>query len=114
MQGGDGGSDENSSLTSEAWAIGVWGAMGAKGSTPQVGKFCESPSQSVAWKSFSPYQKSIKSNGQNGKDKRYYTWDHTRGDIEVFNRNGNHLGSMHPSTGVMHKPPVAGRTLEGF
>jgi Cytotoxic len=83
------------------------------GAAPQ-GKFCESPSLSTVWKGFSPYQNSIKSNGQSGKDKQYYQWDHTHGDIEVYDRNGIHQGSMDPNTGIMHKPPVPGRILRGL
>ena len=32
-------------------------------------------------------------------------------DIEVYNRYGEHLGSMNPTTGEMYKGPVAGRTI---
>ena len=84
---------------------------GTKPQQPQVGKFCESPSLSPVWKNFSPFQNNVRSNGQNGKDRQYYQWDHTHGDIEVYDRNGIHLGSMEPNTGIMHKPPVPGRTL---
>jgi len=34
-----------------------------------------------------------------------------RSDIEVYDRYGNHLGSMHPLTGELYKPPVKGRTI---
>ena len=81
------------------------------GGNPPVGKFCATPSESPIWKNLLPYQNNIKSNGQSGKNKQYYTWDHTHGDIEVFDRNGKHLGSMNPNTGVIHKPAVPGRTL---
>ena len=81
------------------------------GARPATGKFCESPSLSDAWKGMSNYRDGIKTNGATGKQKEFYKWDHTHGDIEVFDRNGNHLGSMNPNTGVMHKPPVPGRTL---
>lgn len=79
-----------------------------------TGKFCESPSESSAWKDFSPFRNGIKSNGLSGKGKQYYQWDYTHGDIEVYDRNGIHLGSMEPNTGIMHKPPVPGRTLKGL
>ncbi|MGH3773092.1 MAG: hypothetical protein ACRDRW_17150 [Pseudonocardiaceae bacterium] len=35
------------------------------------------------WKSFQPYRGDIKTNGKSGKNRRYYTWDHTHDDIEV-------------------------------
>lgn len=34
------------------------------------------------------------------------------GDIEVYDNKGRHLGSMHPTTGELYKPPVKGRTIE--
>ena len=46
-----------------------------------------------------------------GRDRRYYDWDYTHNDIEVYDRNGNHLGSMDPTTGEMYKDAVAGRKL---
>ena len=79
---------------------------------PLTGRFCESPGQSPIWKNFSPYQNSVKTNNLSGKDKQFYQWDNTHGDIEVYDRNGNHLGSMNPQTGVMHKPAVPGRTID--
>ena len=79
---------------------------------PLTGRFCESPSQSPMWKNFLPYQNSIKTNGLKGKDKQFYQWDNTHGDIEVYDRNGNHMGSMNPQTGDMHKPAVPGRTID--
>ena len=32
-------------------------------------------------------------------------------DIEVYDKNGKHLGSMDPTTGEMYKPAVPGRTI---
>jgi RHS repeat-associated protein len=81
---------------------------------PLTGKFCESPSQSSVWKNFQSYKNGTRSNNLPGKDRRYYEWDYTHGDIEVYDRNGNHLGSMNPTTGEIHKPPVPGRTLRGL
>lgn len=45
------------------------------------------------------------------KEKRYYTWDSLHGELEVFNKNGRHLGAACPQTGVMIKPPVKGRKI---
>lgn len=78
---------------------------------PETGKFCESPSLSPMWKNFSPYHDGVRTNGESGKSRQYYSWDFTHGDGEVFDRNGNHQGSMNPHTWEMHKPPVPGRTL---
>jgi hypothetical protein len=67
---------------------------------------------SPVWKSFKPYRGGIKTNGLRGRRARYFTWDYRHSDIEVFDRNGRHLGSMDPVTGEMYKPPVPGRTLD--
>lgn len=72
------------------------------------GKICESPSESPIWKEMQAYRGGTKTNGKRGKEREYYDWDHLHGDIEVFDRNGNHLGSMHPFTGQMYKPPKPG------
>jgi len=47
-----------------------------------------------------------------GKKTRRYQWDHTHGDIEVYDSRRRHLGSMHPTTGEMYKPPVPGRRMK--
>lgn len=44
--------------------------------------------------------------------KRYYTWDYTHGDVEVFNKRGYHLGSANAKTGTMTKPAVKGRKID--
>lgn len=31
--------------------------------------------------------------------KKYYEWDHTHNDIEVFDSKGRHIGSMDPEKG---------------
>lgn len=46
-----------------------------------------------------------------GRNKRFYDWDYTHNDIEVYDRNGKHLGSMDPITGKMYKGAEKGRTL---
>ena len=70
------------------------------------------PSTSKVWKSFKPHRGNIKTNGEPGSKRRYYRWDYTHGDIEVFDRKGRHLGSMDPATGIMTKPPVPGRRID--
>jgi RHS repeat-associated protein len=68
------------------------------------------PSESPYWRDLKPWRGKIKTNGKTGKGRRYYTWDHTHGEIEVFDGGGRHLGALDPN-GVPVKPPVKGRTL---
>ena len=68
------------------------------------------PAESKVWKSFKSAGEGRRTSGS-GKAQRYYEWDHTRGDIEVYDSKGRHLGSMEPTTGEMYKPPVKGRTI---
>ena len=62
-------------------------------------------SESKAWKELKPYRGKIRTNGLKGSKRQYYEWDHTHNDIEVFDHNGNHLGSMNPKNGNMYKGP---------
>ena len=66
------------------------------------------------WKGLQAYRQGIRTNGMSGKAKRYYQWDHTHGDVEVYDRYGNHLATANPATGEMIKGPVKGRTLGGL
>ena len=67
---------------------------------------------STVWKGFKPHRGDIKTNGLPGAQRRFYTWDHTHGDIEVWDRGGKHLGSMDAADGSMTKGPVKGRTID--
>ncbi|WP_332650089.1 colicin E3/pyocin S6 family cytotoxin [Lysinibacillus sp. 54212] len=67
---------------------------------------------SDVWKSFKAYRGVTKTNGLSGSKKRYYEWDNTHHDIEVYDKNGKHLGSMDPFDGEMYKPPVPGRNID--
>lgn len=67
--------------------------------------------ESPVWQQLDPYRKDVRTNSQGGKDRRFYVWDHTHRDIEVFDGGGKHLGSMRPDTGELYKPPVPGRSL---
>jgi filamentous hemagglutinin len=67
------------------------------------------PAESPIWQEFKNFQGKTKTNGLSGKKERFYEWDYTHGDIEVYDRNGKHLGSMDPISGEMKKPPVVGR-----
>lgn len=67
---------------------------------------------SPTWQSFKPFRGPIKANGLTGSKKEFYTWDYTHCDIEVFDKNGNHKGSMDPKTDEMTKPAVPGRRIQ--
>jgi hypothetical protein len=63
------------------------------------------------WGHLKPYRGKTKTNGQSGKNRRFYEWDYTHGDVEVYDARGNHMGSADPETGGMTKPPVPGRKI---
>lgn len=69
---------------------------------------------SDVWKGFKTYRGDIKTNGLSGNKRRFYQWDNTHGDIEVYDRRGKHLGSMDAASGAMTKPPEKGRDLGGI
>ena len=71
-----------------------------------------SKNQSEIWKKFDNVKGSDRNTSGIGRDKKYYEWDYTHNDIEVYDRNGKHLGSMDPNTGKMYKPPVTGRKIK--
>ncbi|THD03160.1 hypothetical protein B1810_11320 [Panacagrimonas perspica] len=64
------------------------------------------------WKGLKPYRGKTKTNGKTGKERRFYEWDHTHGDIETYDPRGRHLGSANPETGAMTKPPAPGRKID--
>jgi hypothetical protein len=43
---------------------------------------------------------------------RYFTWDWTHGEAEVFNRRGQHMGAADGKTGEMIKPARKGRRID--
>jgi len=43
--------------------------------------------------------------------KRQYTWDSQHGEVEVFDKQGRHLGVADPTTGRMIKPAKRGRRI---
>ncbi|MFJ4624188.1 RHS repeat-associated core domain-containing protein, partial [Streptomyces sp. NPDC088812] len=69
------------------------------------------PSQSPIWKRFKSYKGKTKTNGKSGSKRRYYEWDYTHGDIEMYGSGKKHMGSLDPITGEKYKGPVKGRTL---
>ncbi len=44
--------------------------------------------------------------------KRCYTWDGLHGEVEVFNKQGYHLGTMDPLTGEWIKDAIKGRRCD--
>jgi len=84
------------------------------GSKVDTGAQCKNncnPSESPVWQKLLPHKGPTKTNGLSGKKRRFYQWDYTHCDIEVYNKRGIHLGSMDPLTGVMYKGP-AGHILK--
>jgi RHS repeat-associated protein len=70
------------------------------------------PKDSATWRGLEPYRGAIKKTGS-GRATRYFKWDHTHGHIEVFDRNGNHIGVMDASTGVIDASrAVPGRNIK--
>ncbi len=45
-------------------------------------------------------------------NKKFYEWDYTHNDIEVYDKNGKHLESMDPKTDEMYKPAEKGRKIK--
>ena len=75
-------------------------------------KFNVNKNESPIWRSFKNVKNSkLKTSGR-GANQKFYDWDYTHNDIEVYNCRGEHLGSMNPLTGNMYKPPVPGRFIK--
>lgn len=68
--------------------------------------------ESSVWKSLDNVRGTDRKTSGFGSNKRYYEWDNTHNDIEVYNSRGKHLGSMNPTTGEFYKPAVEGRRIE--
>ena len=71
---------------------------------------CNKPNSSI-WTNKKPHREK-KTNGKTGKKKRYYEWDNTHGDIEVYDARGRHLGTQDPITGEIIKPSVGNGKIE--
>jgi hypothetical protein len=78
---------------------------------PPERKINPSKQDSPVWNDLDRAKDGLRTSGS-GSKQRYYDWDYTHGDIEVYDRNGRHLGSMEPTTGEMYKPPVPGRRID--
>ncbi|TXL69423.1 hypothetical protein FHP25_38980 [Vineibacter terrae] len=44
--------------------------------------------------------------------KRLYEWDALHGEVEVYDRRGNHLGALDPHTGDLIKTARKGRRID--
>jgi RHS repeat-associated protein len=64
------------------------------------------PAASQVWRQLQNYRGGIRTDGEN-----YYTYDRRHGEIEVFDKQGRHLGTKNAQTGAWEKPPVPGRRL---
>lgn len=42
---------------------------------------------------------------------RFFQWDELHGEIEAYNRRGDHIGVLDPFTGEAMKGAVRGRTI---
>lgn len=65
-----------------------------------------SPSRSPIWTALRNWRGKTKTDG-----KKFYEWDRTHGEIEVYGSRGQHLGVQDPVTGAIIKPAVPGRTI---
>ena len=112
--GKDMSGNDVSGLAKAAVVVGMFSPLDEAGDVYKAGKrLCKlAKAESPVWKNLKSFRGKIKTNALKGKDKRFFTWDHTHGDIEVFDAQGKHLGSMEAVSGEMTKPPVPGRRLE--
>ncbi|QLQ14270.1 MAG: hypothetical protein HZY74_08965 [Brevundimonas sp.] len=70
------------------------------------------PSESRFWQSLRRHNATTRTNGLSGRQRRYYQYDRRHGgEVEVYDRNGRHLGAADPHTGEMIKGPVKGRRI---
>ena len=68
----------------------------------------------IIWNELENYKNGYKTNGLRGSKKQYFDWDYRHNDIEVYDANKKHLGSMDPYTGKIYKPAVKGRIARGL
>jgi RHS repeat-associated protein len=91
-----------------------WSIPGLKADTPSAADTPADAAQTKnpSWRDLKSFRGKTRTNGETGKNKRYYEKDYTHGDVEVYDSTGKHLGSMDPDTGEMTKPPVPGRKIK--
>ncbi len=73
------------------------------------------PSESLIWQKMDAHKTvgstTQKTNGLTGGKKRLFQWDRRHRDIEMYNRQGLHLGTIDPITGKKYKGPVEDRII---
>ena len=98
-------------------AANIWGDANSfkeavKGEGRGEHKFNVDKQESKVWKELDNVKGKNRKTSGYGKNKKYYEWDYTHNDIEVYNNKGQHLGSMDPVTGEMYKSAVKGRNIK--
>lgn len=73
---------------------------------------CGGQSASPIWRVFSSYRGPTRTSGLSGSKWQYYQWDYTHENIEVYDKNGFHLGVMHPLNGKMIGKAVTDRKIK--
>jgi len=53
------------------------------------------PGESTFWKGLKPYRGKINTS-EKGGIQRFFRWDYTHGNVEVFDKNGKHVGLWMP------------------
>lgn len=104
------GQESRMLLAEQDLSLAVAAGIGRVGFTKRF--FNVQKQESPVWKSFDNVKGQDRKTTGFGNNKRYYEWDHTHNDIEVYDKKGRHLGSMDPITGEMYKPKVEGRTID--
>ncbi|MBO0469689.1 hypothetical protein JZO66_03960 [Enterococcus sp. DIV0242_7C1] len=92
----------------------IWNAFDSIGNGYDINKshkFNPGKNDSPVWKKLDNVKGMDRKSSGQGNKKRYFEWDHTHNDIEVYDKKGRHLGSMDPISGEMYKPAVPGRTI---
>jgi RHS repeat-associated protein len=72
------------------------------------------PSESPYWTDktkWTRYRQGVKTNGLSGRERRYAEWDYGEGHIEIYNRNGDHVGAFDAIDGHEVKPREPGRNI---
>lgn len=69
------------------------------------------PSNATFWNSLQNYKNGIRRSGA-GNKANYYKWDYLhKCEVEWYDRNGDHLGSVDGMSGSLIKPAVRGRNI---
>ncbi|WP_245584171.1 colicin E3/pyocin S6 family cytotoxin, partial [Saccharospirillum impatiens] len=92
--------------------FGLWVHNVCNTSSANARRANPSKSESEVWNSSQSVGNGRRSNGERGRNREYYEWDHTHNDIEVYDYRGQHKGSKDPVTGEMYKDAVEGRTID--